>query len=235
MMPSRLTRRHFIRRLSICAAWAAAAAGWFSLSLGNAWAAFKRKLLPATTSRDLLANMTPSLIDARNIPLTSLKDFEVMGTEGYRADMDRWRLSVVGAVSRPLRLSYDELLRNPAVERKVLLICPLTFANQGRWKGLAIRPLLQAAGLSPEATHLAVEGPEGEEAHRRIFSMDDVRHGKLFLCFEVNGLPLPIKHGYPLRLVADDEYGDRWVKYVCKLEALIGGEETLQENYTPGL
>ena len=234
-MLSRLTRRSFICHLSACAAWVAAATGWFGLALGNAWAAVKRKLLPAGTTREALANMTPSLIDARNIPLTPLKAFEVIGTDDYRADMDRWRLNIIGAVSQPLRLSYEELMQQPAVERKVPLICSLTFANQGRWKGVAIRPLLQRAGLSPEATHLAVEGPEGDEAHRRIFTLDDVREGKLFLCYAVNGEPLPIQHGYPLRLVADDEYGDRWVKYVYKLEVLTGGEETLQEDFTPGL
>lgn len=234
-MPSRLTRRSFIRHLSACAAWIAAVTGGFGLALGNVWAAVKRKLLPAGTPREALANMTPSLIDARKIPLTPLNAFEVLGTDDYRADMERWRLNIVGAVSQPLRLSYDELLQQPAVERKVPLICPLTFANQGCWKGVAIRPLLQRAGLSPEATHLAVEGPEGDEAHRRIFTLDDVREGKLFLCYAVNGEPLPIQHGYPLRLVADDEYGDRWVKYVYLLEALAGGEETLQENFTPGL
>jgi sulfoxide reductase catalytic subunit YedY len=57
----------------------------------------------------------------------------------------------------------------------------------------------------------------------------------VFLCYTVNDQTLPLRHGYPLRIVADDEYGDRWVKYVYRLEALIGGEETMQEDFTPGL
>lgn len=208
---------------------------WLWLPGAKAWAAVKRKLLPGGTPRETLANMAPPLIDARDIPLTPLNDFEVMGTDDHRFDMDRWRLGIVGAVARPLQFTYDELLRQPVVERKVPLICPMVFANQGRWKGAAIWPLLQAAGVSPEATHLAVEGAAGKDTFRRIFSMADVRGAKVFLCYAVNDQTLPLRHGYPLRIVADDEYGDRWVKYVYRLEALIGGEETMQEDFTPGL
>jgi len=41
----------------------------------------------------------------------------------------------------------------------------------------------------------------------------------VFLAFEVNGEKLPQKHGFPLRIVAEDYYGSDWVKYVYKIEA----------------
>ena len=43
---------------------------------------------------------------------------------------------------------------------------------------------------------------------------------KVFLAYQVNGKPLPERHGFPLRLVADDHYGSRWVKYVERVKVL---------------
>ncbi|HHP7236161.1 MAG TPA: molybdopterin-dependent oxidoreductase [Desulfobacterales bacterium] len=43
---------------------------------------------------------------------------------------------------------------------------------------------------------------------------------QVFLDYEVNGVPLPQKHGFPLRLVAEDHYGARWVKSVDRITAV---------------
>lgn len=40
----------------------------------------------------------------------------------------------------------------------------------------------------------------------------------MFLAYQVNGETLPVKHGYPLRLVAEGVYGSEWVKYVYKVQ-----------------
>ena len=50
------------------------------------------------------------------------------------------------------------------------------------------------------------------------FSIDYVIAGEVFLAYEVNGVPLPRKHGYPLRIVAGDYYGDDWIKYVYEMK-----------------
>ena len=47
--------------------------------------------------------------------------------------------------------------------------------------------------------------------------MADILSDKVFLAYEVNGKALPRKHGFPLRVVAEDHYGSEWVKYVDKI------------------
>jgi DMSO/TMAO reductase YedYZ molybdopterin-dependent catalytic subunit len=44
-----------------------------------------------------------------------------------------------------------------------------------------------------------------------------IQQKKVFLAYRVNGVTLPRKHGFPLRLVYEDEYGSSWVKYVDEL------------------
>ena len=62
------------------------------------------------------------------------------------------------------------------------------------------------------------------KAHSRgaAFLLEDVRSGKVFLAWQVNGEPLPEKHGFPLRVIAEDYYGARWLKYVDTVTALEG-------------
>ena len=51
--------------------------------------------------------------------------------------------------------------------------------------------------------------------------MDQVRSDKIFLAYGVNGKPLPEKHGFPLRLVAEDRVGSQWIKFVDKIDAVV--------------
>ena len=51
------------------------------------------------------------------------------------------------------------------------------------------------------------------------FPVAEVLSNQIFLAYQVNGQMLPRKHGFPLRVVAEDHYGSVWVKYVHKVEA----------------
>lgn len=219
-MAHRFSRRAFLAFLGRAAAWAATAGSIAGSPVARAWAAVKRKLLPADTRREQLAKMAPPLIDASQIPPTALADFGVMGTTDENVELAGWRLEIGGKVARPLQLTYEALLARPAVKRKFPLICPLVFANQGVWKGCAIWPLLQEAGPTAGALSLVATGADGKETAQRRFSLDDVRDGKIFLCYAVNGRSLPVRNGYPLRIVAEEEFGDQWLKYVYKLEVV---------------
>ncbi|MBI5897504.1 MAG: molybdopterin-dependent oxidoreductase [Desulfobacterales bacterium] len=219
-MAQHFSRRAFLAWLGRLMAWSVAAASMAWTPLSKAWAAVKRKLLPATTTREALAKMAPPLIDAGQIPPTPLAQFGVMGTDDEAIDFALWRLTIGGNVATPLRLTYAELLARPAVERKLPLICPMVFANQGVWKGCAIWPLLLKAGVSADARELVASGADGVAATQRRFPLDAVRAEKAYLCYAVNGQPLPVQHGFPLRIVAEEEFGDQWLKYVFKLEVI---------------
>ena len=50
--------------------------------------------------------------------------------------------------------------------------------------------------------------------------MDEIEPARVFLAWLVYGQTLPVKHGYPLRVVVPNRYGDDWVKYVTKIEVV---------------
>jgi DMSO/TMAO reductase YedYZ molybdopterin-dependent catalytic subunit len=190
----------------------------------------KRIILPKGTRRETLVQKNPKSLDTRNLEVTPLKDFETMGITDYEVDLAQWRLIVEGAVGEPLRLTYEEIKALPSMEKEVLLICPGFFAIHGRWKGIAMDRLLQKARMDKGVTHVIFSGPEGRYEKVDSFPIDEILTGKVFLAYGINGKSLPRKHGFPLRIVAEDHYGGEWVKYVYKVRVENKNSTSKREN-----
>jgi sulfoxide reductase catalytic subunit YedY len=183
----------------------------------SAYAKAKKTILPKDTKRESLARRNPSSLDTRNLETTPLKDFGTMGISDHEVNLNEWRLEVTGHLKKRLELTYPEILALPSVEKKVLLVCPGFFANHGQWKGISMKGLLEKAGAQSDVTHVAFSGPRRSYEKVEQFPIEDVITDKVFLAYGVNGEPLPKKHGFPLRVVAEGYYGDDWVKYVYKM------------------
>jgi len=216
---STATRRNFIKRTIRFLAGVGLFLGSLSTALQRAWAKTKRVILPKGTKMSSLVDRNPATLDARNLEVIPLEDFETMGLTEHQVNIDQWHLEVTGTVKKPIKLTYAQLLKLPSIERNVLLICPGFFTNHGRWKGISVMELLKMAGAEASITHVSFRGPAGRYAKAERFQIDEIATNKIFLAYRVNGKALPEKHGYPLRVVAEDHYGSEWVKYVHKIEA----------------
>jgi sulfoxide reductase catalytic subunit YedY len=191
--------------------------GPFCSALRWVQAGVQRTILPKGTRRETLVNRDPKSLDTKDLETTPLKDFETMGTSDHEMKLSEWRLEVDGRVKQPLRLTYEEILELPAIEKNILMICPGFFANHGRWKGVSMKGLIERAGVEKDVRHVSFRGPRGPREKVESFPIEDVLTDKVFLAYEVNGETLPKRHGFPVRVVAEDYYGDDWVKYVYKL------------------
>jgi DMSO/TMAO reductase YedYZ molybdopterin-dependent catalytic subunit len=212
-----MTKRKFLKALIKFMAGIAVFTGplfsWVRLVHGK----IEKLILPKNFPRKDLIDKNPADLDTRKLNITPLDDFKTMGITNYQTNLNTWRLSIEGRVERPFSLTYSQILTLPAIERDVLLICPGFFANNGRWKGIPIAPLLQKAKIQHGATLVAFSGPEGSYEKTESFHLKDVFSNQIFLAYGVNGKPLPIRHGFPLRVVAEGHYGFNWVKYVHKV------------------
>ena len=99
------------------------------------------------------------------------------------------------------------------------MICPGFFTNHGRWRGISVANLLELAEADEGITHVTIRGPEGRYAKVERFPIAEIVSNQVFLAYQVNGRVLPRKHGFPLRTVAEDHYGNEWVKFVHRIEA----------------
>jgi sulfoxide reductase catalytic subunit YedY len=214
------TRRVFIKISVRVLAGMGLILGPVSSIFRRAWAETKRIILPKGTKMSSLVNQNPATLDTRNLDIVPLDDFETMGLTEHPVDIEKWRLEVTGAVRKPLQLTYGQLLDLPSIERNVLLICPGFFTNHGRWKGISVAELLKMAESEDGVAYVSFRGPAGRYAKIKRFPIDEISSDKIFLAYKVNGKVLPEKHGYPLRVVAEDHYGFEWVKFVHKIEVI---------------
>ena len=159
-------------------------------------------------------NLNPAGVDSQNLEIDPLDKFETMGPTNVEIDPQKYRLKVTGEVERPLSLGYEEILKFPSLTETVLLICPEFFANNGRWTGIDLKALFQEAQPKKGAKYFDIKGAHLKVVRIELKELDSKR---IFLAYQVNGQPLPQKHGFPLRLVYEDAYGYDWVKYVDEI------------------
>jgi len=184
--------------------------------IANAWAVVK-EILPKGFSKSKLKDMNPAHVDPRNLDLDPTDKFGTMGSTDIAIDLATYRLKIGGEVNRPLSLTYEEILMLPSITADVLLVCPGYFANYGRWTGVHLKTLLQET--QPKGNALLADIKGGRDKVIRI-RLDSIERKKVLLAYRVNGETLPQKHGFPLRLVYEDVYGDEWVKYVDEIVVL---------------
>ena len=84
---------------------------------------------------------------------------------------------------------------------------------------ISIKELLRRAEAKDGVTHVTIRGPRGPYEKSVRYPMKDVVANKVFLAYKINGKDLPQKHGFPVRVVAEDYYGYDWVKYVDRITA----------------
>lgn len=117
-----------------------------------------------------------------------------------------------------MSLTYDEVKSFPAEERNVLLICQGIFAFHGRWKGVTLATIASMVRPSQDAKACIIEGHSRSGVRKERFLLEKVALEEFLLAYGVNGQALEPRNGFPLRAVAPGHWGEKWVKYVLKIE-----------------
>jgi len=152
-----------------------------------------------------------------------------------------WQLVIEGEVAKSLRFTFDQIRRMPRAIVANTLECsgnsrsllrekasgnPWTIGGVGNgvWGGVWLRDLLEKAGLKDNSKHVAFEGldkPLGSAGVRFIRSIPiEKAMASTLLAYEMNGDPLPLEHGYPLRALALGWTGANCVKWLHKITVL---------------
>ncbi len=150
---------------------------------------------------------------------------------GYRAlaagGFSGYRLVVDGLVDRPLDLDLAALRALPSRSQVTRMDCVEGWSAIARWTGARLAPVLEQAGLKPEARFLVFHcfdtlDPEAGADGRYYESLDlvDAFHPQTLLAYEMNGAPLSIAHGAPLRLRVERQLGYKHAKFIRRIEAV---------------
>ena len=164
-------------------------------------------------------------------------------------DVATFKLAVRGHVQRPFTLSLPELQKLPRVELAAVNQCsgnsrglfqPRVPGGQwengamgnAKWVGVRLRDVLARAGLKPGAVCVRFNGLDepvldGAPDFMKSLDIDHANNGEVMIAYEMNGAPLPLLNGFPLRLVVPGWYSTYWIKMLNDIEVL----PTQDDNY----
>ncbi len=146
-----------------------------------------------------------------------------------------WRLTVGGLVSRPLSLSLDRIKALPSHTQITRHDCVEGWSAIGQWTGTPLGGLLGAAGVLPAARYVVfhcaddlASSADGMGRYYESIDLFDAFHPQTILAYAMNGAPLAVAHGAPLRLRVERQLGYKQAKYVMRIELVdrldhIGG------------
>jgi sulfane dehydrogenase subunit SoxC len=156
-------------------------------------------------------------------------------------DPEAWRLEVGGLVERELSLGLDDLRARPSSELPVTMECagngrsemsPRPFSQPwlseavgtARWRGVPLGSVLEEAGVRDGAVEVVFTGLDHgledgvEQDFARSLTLAEASRDEVLLAYELNGVPLPPQHGFPLRLIVPGWYGMTNVKWLARIE-----------------
>jgi len=132
-----------------------------------------------------------------------------------------YRLRVHGMVEHPVELSLADLREMGRQDQITMHNCIQGWSAIGEWSGLPFAKLIERVRPEPDADWVMFysygEGDEGGHYYDS-HSMRDLRHPQSLLAYEMNGEPLPVLHGAPLRLRVENQLGFKHVKWIKEIE-----------------
>lgn len=127
-----------------------------------------------------------------------------------RIRLDTWTVEINGRVDNPLRLTCDDLLARPQIERIVTIACVSNevggdLIGNAVWQGVLLADLLDEVGVHSDATQVFGISVDGWTSG---FPVEVARDGRdAMIAIGMNGEPLPLKHGFPARVIVPGLYG----------------------------
>lgn len=156
-------------------------------------------------------------------------------------NLSAWRLRVEGEVSTPQVLTFEDLKRFPAIDLVSVVECagngrsyyepPVPGAQwstgavgNARWRGCRLVDILKHAGIKDSAREILFDGadvPLGSMPDfQRSIPVIKALEANTLLAYEMNGETVPVKHGFPLRVVAPGWASASWVKWLTSIRVL---------------
>ena len=134
-----------------------------------------------------------------------------------------WRLRIDGRVDNPRTYGFDQLAALPAVATQEATLSCISndigdgLASNAVWKGVPLRALLAAAGMQRSAVKVVFYGADN---YADTIFLDKAMDPTTFVAWEMNGAPLPPRHGYPVRIIVPGRFGEKSVKWVTRIEVV---------------
>ena len=131
-----------------------------------------------------------------------------------------WRLEITGLVDRPQRFDLAALKNLPSVTQETTLMCISNGLDAGLmsnavWKGVTMSSLLETAGPRSGVARVRLHGVDN---YTDTITLEKALDPATLIVYEMNGTPLPQRHGFPARAIVPGYFGEKHVKWITRLE-----------------
>jgi DMSO/TMAO reductase YedYZ molybdopterin-dependent catalytic subunit len=169
-----------------------------------------------------------------------------------RTNFAGWTLEVTGLVERPLRLTLADLQQLPQQTQVTKHVCIQGWSALAAWTGVPIFTILDRCRILPQARYLVFHGfddkarsePQlrGGGCYYETIDLQLARQPQSLLAYAMNGQPLSVEHGAPLRLRVETQLGFKMVKWLRAIEVVAdyqrigggqGGWREDHQHYSP--
>lgn len=162
---------------------------------------YKGHIVQAITPNELFYCVTKNVVDPR-------------------VNLDLWQLEITGLVQKPATLRFQDLHRFEPHEQETTLMCISNGIDAGlisnaRWKGFRLRDLIGSAAPLSGAARVRFHGVDN---YTDTIPIEKATHPATMLAYQMNGAPLPHRHGYPLRVIVPGYFGEKHVKWLTRIE-----------------
>ncbi|HYM94776.1 MAG TPA: molybdopterin-dependent oxidoreductase [Chitinophagaceae bacterium] len=146
----------------------------------------------------------------------AVKNVRVNGKEGLKTALDsaNWRLNVIRENGDTLKLTLDDIKKLPKTDIIFNFKCIEGWNQVTHWAGVKFSDFVKAYHLSDEAAMKYVGLSTPDKGYYVGIDMPSALHPQTILCYEMNGNPLPLDQGYPLRLIIPVKYGIKHLKRI---------------------
>ncbi len=136
-------------------------------------------------------------------------------------DAASWRMVITGLIEKPMPpLRLEDLTAMEPVTAMRTLKCigdPIGTEqmSNANWKGIRLRDLLEKVGPKPEAKVVVFRCADG---YHTAIPLEEAMEAETLLAYEMNGVPLPTEHGFPIRLLNPGNYGTKNPKWIVNIQ-----------------
>lgn len=137
-----------------------------------------------------------------------------------KVNADLWHLEINGLVQNPATWRYQDFIGLPSRKQQTTLMCISNGIDAGLisnaiWTGIPLRDLLERAAPLSGAARVRFHGVDN---YTDTIPLEKAMEPTTLLAHEMNGVELPDRHGYPLRVIVPGYFGEKHVKWLTRIE-----------------
>jgi DMSO/TMAO reductase YedYZ molybdopterin-dependent catalytic subunit len=146
--------------------------------------------------------------------IADVQENAIKGTQNI--NQSTYRLTITGLVNKTVEYTYDQIINGFQNYQKVVTIyCVEGWSAKILWEGFLVDDLLKIAAVNSSALAVIFHASDG---YSTSLPLEYLTSHNIIIAYKMNGVTIPPERGFPFELVAESQYGYKWIKWITAIE-----------------